>query len=523
MTVFLVADWGFQADRFLGNLQDLAHLFEWHGELFGKLLRRWFAADLVQHLPRGAHYLVDGLDHVHGDADGAGLVRNRAGDGLPDPPCRIGRKLVAAPVFKLIDRLHQADVPLLDQIQELQAAAVVFLDDGDHQAKVGFHHFLLGLTGLTLALLHGLDDAAVFGDLEPRFRSQRMYVGANLVDLLALVPDELDPFLVAGRRHAVGPGPVQLVAEVLVDEILARHTETIGQPRQAALVRDKTLVYRVELLDQTLDAGVLERQALNVADDLVAQLIVATLLRAIEPLARHLHLSFLILQLAQLLVRSGNVVEGLEHLRLELSLHGGEREGILVLILIVELAFNAAFAAILGNGGGLSRGRWGRRHADGRGQRWRCLGLRAFVGRLQVDDVAQQDLGVHQLVAPNDNRLEGQGTLAQARYHRFAAGLDTLGDGDLALTREQLYRAHIAQVHAHGIVRALRQLGTRLPDRRNGRDDRYRTAAGIVIIGPVLAVRSGRPLLVVLALNQGNAHIGQHRHGVFDLFGGDLL
>src|SRR5262245_60021476 len=381
MTVLLVADRGLQTDRLLGDLEHLAHLLERYGELFGQLLRRWFAADLVQHLPRGAHDLVEGLDHVHGDADRAGLVRNRAGDGLPDPPRRVGRKLVAAPVLELVDRLHQSNVSLLDQIQELQAAVAVFLDDGDHQAKVGFHQFLLGLTGLALALLHGLDDAAVFGDLEPRFRSQRVNVGANLVDFLALVPDELHPFLVAGRRHAVEPSLVQLVAEILVDEMLARHTETVGQLHQPAFVRDKTLVDRVELLDQTLDAGVVERQALDVADELVAQLVVATLLRAIELLARQLHLNLLVVQLAQSLVRGGNVVEGLEHLRLELGLHGGDRQGVLVLILVVELAFNAAFAAILGTDGGVSEGSRGWRHADGRDRRWRRLSLRPFVGR----------------------------------------------------------------------------------------------------------------------------------------------
>src|SRR5262245_31417444 len=478
MTVLLVADRGLQTDRLLGDLEHLAHLLERYGELFGQLLRRWFAADLVQHLPRGAHDLVEGLDHVHGDADRAGLVRNRAGDGLPDPPRRVGRKLVAAPVLELVDRLHQSNVSLLDQIQELQAAVAVFLDDGDHQAKVGFHQFLLGLTGLALTLLHGLDDAAVFGDLEPRFRSQRVNVGPNLVDLLALVPDELHPFFVAGRRHAVEPSLVQLVAEILVDEMLARHTETVGQLHQPAFVRDKTLVDRVELLDETLDAGVVERQALDVADDLVAQLVVATLLRAIELLARHLHLNLFIVQLAQPLVRGGNVVEGLEHLRLELGLHGGERQGALVLILVVELAFNAAFAAILGTDGGVSGGSRGRRHADSHGHRWRCLSLRPFVRRPQVDDVAQQDLGIHQLVAPNDDGLERQWTFAQARDHRLAAGLDALSDGDLALTREQLNRAHVAQVHAHGIVRALRRLGTRPRDRGNGRGDRYQTAIG---------------------------------------------
>src|SRR5262245_3907645 len=523
MTVFLVADRGFQAERLLGDLQDLAHLLERHGELFGKLLRRWFAPDLVQQLSRGAHDLVDGLDHVHGNANGAGLVSNRAGDGLPDPPCGVGRKLVAAPVLELVDRLHQADVLLLYQIQELQAAVAIFLDDGDYQAKVGFYHFLLGLTDLALALLHGLDDAAVFGDLEPRFRSQRVNVGANLVDLLALVPDELGTFRVAARRHAVEPGLVEIVTEVLVDEMLARHTETVGQLHQAALVCDKTLVDRVELLDQTLDAGVVERQTLDVADDLVAQLVVATLLRAIELLAHHLHLNLLVVQLAQPLVGGGNVVEGLEHLRLELGLHGGERQGVLVLILVVELAFNAAFANIRGTDGGLCGGRQGRRGADGRDQRWRLLGLRPFVGRIQVDDVAQQDLGIDQLIAPNDDGLERQRTFAQARDHRLAAGLDALGDGGLAPAREQLERAHVAQVHAHGIVRALQRLVTRLHDRGNGRGDRYRTAAGIAAIGPILAVGSGRTFLVILALNHGNAHVGQHRHGVFDLLGGDLL
>jgi hypothetical protein len=39
--------------------------------------------------------------------------------------------------------------------------------------------------------------------------------------------------------------------------------------------------------------------------------------------------------------------------------------------------------------------------------------------------------------------------------HRLAAGLDALGDGDLALARQQLHRAHLAQIHAHRIVGAV--------------------------------------------------------------------
>ena len=46
--------------------------------------------------------------------------------GLADPPRRVGRELVAAAVFELVHRLHQADVAFLDQVEELQAAVGVF-------------------------------------------------------------------------------------------------------------------------------------------------------------------------------------------------------------------------------------------------------------------------------------------------------------------------------------------------------------------------------------------------------------
>ena len=84
-------------------------------------------AELLQVLRADAVHLVDRLDHVHRDADGARLVGDRAGDGLADPPGGVGRELVAAAVFELVHRLHQADVAFLDEVEELQAAVGVLL------------------------------------------------------------------------------------------------------------------------------------------------------------------------------------------------------------------------------------------------------------------------------------------------------------------------------------------------------------------------------------------------------------
>src|SRR4029079_18261704 len=118
--------------------------------LLRDLLRSGLAANLLNQVAAGAGQLVDRLDHVHRDADGARLIGDGPGDGLTDPPRGVGAELVAALVLELVHRLHQADVPLLDQVEELQPAVGVLLRDRHHEAEVGLHQ--LGLGPLRLAL-----------------------------------------------------------------------------------------------------------------------------------------------------------------------------------------------------------------------------------------------------------------------------------------------------------------------------------------------------------------------------------
>jgi hypothetical protein len=99
---------------------------------------------------------------VHRDADGAGLVGDGPGDGLANPPGRVGAEFVAALVLELVHRFHQADVAFLDQVEEGHAAVGVFLADADHQAQVGFDQFHLGLVDFLFFFFDGVDE---FGDL----------------------------------------------------------------------------------------------------------------------------------------------------------------------------------------------------------------------------------------------------------------------------------------------------------------------------------------------------------------------
>src|SRR3712207_7760402 len=58
-----------------------------------QLLGGGLALELLVDPAPGAHDLVDLLGEVHGQPDGAAGVGHRAGDGLADPPRRVGREL----------------------------------------------------------------------------------------------------------------------------------------------------------------------------------------------------------------------------------------------------------------------------------------------------------------------------------------------------------------------------------------------------------------------------------------------
>src|SRR5271155_3863148 len=92
MRIFLFTNRGFERDRLLRDLQDFPHFRDGNIHSLSDFFRRGLASQLLHQLPRGADQLVDGFDHVHRDADGAGLIGNGTSDRLPDPPRGVGGK-----------------------------------------------------------------------------------------------------------------------------------------------------------------------------------------------------------------------------------------------------------------------------------------------------------------------------------------------------------------------------------------------------------------------------------------------
>src|SRR5262249_6262561 len=123
----------------------------------GDLLGGGLATELGDELALGAADLVELLDDVDRDADRAGLVGERAGDRLADPPGRVGRELEALAVVELLRGADEAERALLDQVEEGEPLVAVVLRDRDDEAEVGLDHLLLGVEVTALDPLREVD------------------------------------------------------------------------------------------------------------------------------------------------------------------------------------------------------------------------------------------------------------------------------------------------------------------------------------------------------------------------------
>jgi len=151
------------------------------------------------------------------DADGAAVVGQGPGHRLANPPRGVGAEAVAAPIVVLLDRLHQADVALLNQVQELEAAAAILLGDADHQTGIGADE--VGARGV--ANLTGVHQAINLIEIGDLLRGQPLLGGPPGFDLHR----QLHLFL--GRQQLLLPH----LAEVEAHRVINRHVAQVEQGR----------------------------------------------------------------------------------------------------------------------------------------------------------------------------------------------------------------------------------------------------------------------------------------------------
>ena len=331
-----------------------------------------------------------------------------------------------------------------------------------------------------------------------------------LADIPAVELDQPRPAATGQLARPLQPVRRELVADVVRQKLAAPDPAGLGKPQQSALFGDEAAVEVIELFDEVLDPDVVETHPFQQFDDFRFELVVAAFGYPRQRRSLDQRGNPLVLHLVDFFVRRGDRVEDRHHARRQLRFHRGQRNRAFLALAVLAVSLGLDVGEL--GGGFLALG--GLRFALGFGGR-RCLEHRrlgfiendAAVGRVEIDDVAQQHLVFVERVAPAQQRAHGQRALADAADHHVAAGLDALGDGDLALARQQLDRTHLAQIHAYRIV----------------------GAADIVVIDiaahfafAILGLGLGG-LFAFLALDDVDAELGQHRHRVLDLLGRHLV
>ena len=116
----------------------------WQFQFVSQFIAGGYATECLFHLVGHFVKLPDAVHHVHRHADGASLVGDGAGDGLPDPPGGVSGKAESAVIIEFLNRFHQSQVAFLDQVKEGHAAADVTFGHADHQPGIGFDQMFAG-------------------------------------------------------------------------------------------------------------------------------------------------------------------------------------------------------------------------------------------------------------------------------------------------------------------------------------------------------------------------------------------
>src|SRR5438552_329670 len=321
------------------------------------------------------------------------------------------------------DRLHEADIACLDKVEELEPAVGVLLGDRDHEPQVRLHHLLLGLRRLDLALpddrhhaldLVGLGVGALLGELDLLLCDPDL-LRLRRLELLGGLEVEIADRAVDGARARIAERDVD---EVL--HLLGREAAAVGPELDHLLGAFDVVEEVAQPLDEAAAAGL----PVLAVDDLVAD------------------------------VELAEVVEHLLLVLVRLGLQPPPR-GLLALLRLLPAA--GLEPELLGLGDELVAVAAEPVHrAAGRDHLAPEL-LLLLLGELFLVDVhnlLDGALTAPELLAQLAEAFEGEVGREDRGGDLVLPFLDPLGEGDLALTRQEGDAAHLAQIEAHRILGA---------------------------------------------------------------------
>ncbi len=124
------------------RLHQQLHFLDGDAQRVGQLLRRGDVVVLDDGRGDGFFQPIHQVGSLRWQPERAALLRKSVQDRLPDPPHGVGDELDVLVGIELLGRVDQADVPLIDEIEEEDVGVAIALRIRDHEAEVGLDQLL---------------------------------------------------------------------------------------------------------------------------------------------------------------------------------------------------------------------------------------------------------------------------------------------------------------------------------------------------------------------------------------------
>ena len=181
------------------------------------------------------------LNHVYRDSDRPCLIGNRTRNRLSYPPCGVGGEFVALAVVKLVHRLHQPEVALLNQVKEEHPLSDIPLRDADDKTQVSLDKLVLCFL---VTVVHSLGKQKLPVRVKQRHRA----------DLLEVHPDRVvdrQPFLCQHTLHVLG---ALVSLDIVLDLLEFRRVKIARYLDTHSLKRIIELFYLLYIVINVLDS-----------------------------------------------------------------------------------------------------------------------------------------------------------------------------------------------------------------------------------------------------------------------------
>src|SRR5205814_8705422 len=109
-------------------------------DIFTNYVVRRFAAELLAQQQRNPAHLGNIVHEIDRKTDGFALISQSPLDRLLEPPCRVRAELPAFSRVKTLDRLHQTDISLRDQVEQRQTEICIIMRDLDDETQIRANH-----------------------------------------------------------------------------------------------------------------------------------------------------------------------------------------------------------------------------------------------------------------------------------------------------------------------------------------------------------------------------------------------